>query len=416
MSVRGKFLSDFPHFVEELVNEEDKERAPSIQAGSNTPLSWKCVRCNDTYDMYPNHRCRNGSSCPKEACRMARRHETNAKRHGWKKDTKSKRQIRARREIPAPSSDDEEEWRSPPAEMKIDQWEVSSLGRIRQKRNGKIRKQHYIPQDGYVRKTYGTGKQSKRFLDHVVVARTFIPNPNNLPTVNHINQLRHDNRVVNLEWMSRSEQGYRENKTKSEHGHRRPIEQLTLEGAYIRSWNKSTDAAVALGTNKQNIVAVCLGRRKICAGFRWRYAEPEGDLEGEEWRTVPLDNDFQVTEVSSLGRVIARHGFKHFGTLQRSGYFSTTIKNTVTGKYHAYQVHRLVALAFIENDRPDRIFVNHKDCDRGNNAVFNLEWVTNSENVIHGQAKKRASICAPNINIDDSSQSELQNPNDEADA
>lgn len=52
------------------------------------------------------------------------------------------------------------------------------------------------------------------------------------------------------------------------------------------------------------------------------------------------------------------------------------------GKKRKYLVHRLVALAFIPNPENKR-FINHKDGNKTNNNVDNLEWVTSSENQIH---------------------------------
>jgi hypothetical protein len=56
------------------------------------------------------------------------------------------------------------------------------------------------------------------------------------------------------------------------------------------------------------------------------------------------------------------------------------------------QLHRLVAKTFHPNDQPERNQVNHKDKDRGNAHVSNLEWVTAAENVEHAyysNSKKR---------------------------
>jgi hypothetical protein len=63
-----------------------------------------------------------------------------------------------------------------------------------------------------------------------------------------------------------------------------------------------------------------------------------------------------------------------------SGYLSVTI--TKDGKPKCFSVHRLVAMAFIENPE-GKPQVNHKDGNKLNNNVENLEWATCSENMAH---------------------------------
>lgn len=65
-----------------------------------------------------------------------------------------------------------------------------------------------------------------------------------------------------------------------------------------------------------------------------------------------------------------------------------TVSLTKDGKTKTFFVHRLVAEAFIEN--PDSLpMVNHKDEDKTNNFVENLEWCTNEYNLSYGTARQR---------------------------
>ncbi|MBQ6004894.1 MAG: NUMOD4 motif-containing HNH endonuclease [Selenomonadaceae bacterium] len=109
------------------------------------------------------------------------------------------------------------------------------------------------------------------------------------------------------------------------------------------------------------------------------------DLPGEEWRNITDDNvnyggKYQVsnfTRIRSLyrGKVrIIKPDIIH------TGYLRVTLYKD--GKTKSYYVHVLVAKAFIPNPE-NKPCVNHRDGNKQNNAIDNLEWVTQSENARH---------------------------------
>lgn len=88
-------------------------------------------------------------------------------------------------------------------------------------------------------------------------------------------------------------------------------------------------------------------------------------------------------QVSNFGRIFSKRTNKILKTNVSFGYLSFVTRfNGRNSKSKCLKVHRLVALTFIEN--PDnKSDVNHIDGNKLNNNVDNLEWVTESENVIH---------------------------------
>ena len=79
------------------------------------------------------------------------------------------------------------------------------------------------------------------------------------------------------------------------------------------------------------------------------------------------------TPVSKCGLVLGKGGFLSGARNGGSNYL----------KYKQIPIHRIVAATFIPNTDSKKIFVNHKDGDKQNNHVSNLEWVTPSENCTH---------------------------------
>ena len=116
------------------------------------------------------------------------------------------------------------------------------------------------------------------FLAHVLVARTFIPNPNNLPFINHKDENPRNNRVENLEWCTQKyncnygTHNARMAKTISETAYqRRKVVQLSLGGKPIAVFDSITLAGRKFGVGPSLISACCRRITPTGYGYRWMY-------------------------------------------------------------------------------------------------------------------------------------------------
>lgn len=118
----------------------------------------------------------------------------------------------------------------------------------------------------------------------------------------------------------------------------------------------------------------------------------------EEWRTIP---GIETHEVSNKGRVrskdrISKVAAKGLGGSDGTVEYERKLKGRLLSPHyihdncvqysindHDYLIHRLVALAFLPPPGPGQTDINHKDGNRHNNTVDNLEWCTKSENERH---------------------------------
>ena len=163
-------------------------------------------------------------------------------------------------------------------------YQVSNLGRVRScdwilthrngkkyKRDGKLLalKNH----NGYLRVGLGGHKLQKWFFVHRLVYETFVgPIPEGMQ-VNHINEVKTDNRLENLNLMTPKENSHwGTGRDRSDRHRKRPVTQILSNGSVFFSYFSAIDAESELGIPNSNIVKCCKGIRKTAGGYTWKYA------------------------------------------------------------------------------------------------------------------------------------------------
>ena len=151
---------------------------------------------------------------------------------------------------------------------------------------------------GYLTVGLSKNNQRKTFKVHRLVALHFIPNIENKPEIDHINTIKTDNTVflnedgsinyekTNLRWTTRKENINNPlTKTKmqinagkpskgkygKEHPASKPIIQYDKDSNFIKEWECANDVERVLGISNKHIGSVCLGKRKSCGGYIWKY-------------------------------------------------------------------------------------------------------------------------------------------------
>jgi hypothetical protein len=237
-------------------------------------------------------------------------------------------------------------------------YQVSSLGRIKSLSRtifDTIGRKYTLPErikpttDGTARIMVMLRKDGgfKSFTVHRLVAIAFIPNPEKKRCINHKNGIQSDNRVENLEWATHGEN--------NQHAH---DNSLINTSKYFAK--KPPQFDVEAGQDQVFVDIV---------GYEgWYQISNYGQVRSVD-RIVIYKNGTKIA--------YKRQAIKHH--LTKGGYCFVRISKNK--KYQNFYIHRLVAKHFI-NQESGRNMVHHKDNNKLNNHHANLEWCTQSYNII----------------------------------
>ena len=170
-------------------------------------------------------------------------------------------------------------------------YQVSNYGNVKSlnyNRTGKERllKQNIDKYSYHNIHLYSYGKD-KRFLIHRIVAEAFIPNPDNLPYVNHKDENKHNNHVDNLEWCTQLYNlNYGSRNERIRKSLSKKVYQYTIDGKFVKEWESAMECG-RNGFNQQNIVSCCRGGHfknnkwvniTQHKGYRWSYEKKESNF------------------------------------------------------------------------------------------------------------------------------------------
>ena len=179
-------------------------------------------------------------------------------------------------------------------------YQISNLGNLICIKNNHIKPIIVKPKKSqrYLRVNLWKNGEYKTFSIHRLVAKAFLPNPNNFPVVNHKDGNRLNNKANNLEWCTQShniKESYRLglqnvftpamrdnyipwNKGKkmstdyiNKNYYTKKVNQYTMNNDFIKCWNSISQAEKELGIT--HISMCCKNKRKSAGNYIWRYAD-----------------------------------------------------------------------------------------------------------------------------------------------
>ena len=255
-------------------------------------------------------------------------------------------------------------------------YEASEDGEIRSYKYCTILKPYDHNGRPYVTLSLGDKKKSESVA--MLVAKTYIKNPDDKKIVGHRDGNVWNNHVDNLIWGKRDLVSTSSNLRIIG----KAIDEYSVEGKFLRTWDTISSAARQYRISPKSIRSVCSGKYMTAGNRVWRYKGEAFNVHkvpdqfmhpGEYFMPIPNSN----AEVSNYGRVRSTLNGKKILKPNEDG----SVKIRINGKLTTKRVYILEAMVMLHDYHPEKtkIGVGFKDGDSTNLRVNNLEWIYKSE-------------------------------------
>ena len=255
----------------------------------------------------------------------------------------------------------------------------------------------YVSTNGYKCVNLYNSTKQILCLVHILMAKTFLKKTDiSQIQVDHENGDKLNNNLSNLRYVSPSENiknAYKNNKNMQ--NKKKSVCKLNLDGDVVATYDSIKSASEQNNLVYSSIWNCCNGKKDTSGNFKWIYQKSEETIKletDEIFKKIDKVDEmyFDSYEISNYGNIrnIKRNKFLS----PTNGEYHRFLLSPINGEKKLYSAHRLVAICFLQKNNDPNMVVNHKDKNKKNNFVENLEFCTHSQNTIHSIGKQVCKI------------------------
>jgi len=253
----------------------------------------------------------------------------------------------------------------------FDKYEVSNLGKVRNKKTTRILSTKL--QNGYscVSLCDSEGKVKRRGI-HRLVGLAFVDNLHNKQVINHKNGDKLDNNADNLEWVTQKENIHHALDNGLINFYTCPITQMDMDNNIIKLFESIKEIEDKHKYDRSLIIRVCKGKGKTAYGFKWCYTNNptpvlKDDVVGKSFQDY---SNYVITKDGKVYSKITKKFLKPI--INKNGHSYVTFSKN--NKKKNFYIHTLVASLYLTNPQNYSTII-HKNGDKADNKKENLEWV-----------------------------------------